>query len=92
MVVSVDGDGVVSSAGAQGRSAEVLLSGGQVCALLRIQPATWRNYVRRGYAPEPVDPGNVDHPPAQRRPRWSLAQVVGYVEGKKRRWHRRPAS
>lgn len=57
---------------------ERLLSTAEVARLLGIQPATWRNYVRRGYAP------TADVPSAS-LPLWRLETVREYRQGRKRR-------
>jgi hypothetical protein len=63
-----------------------LLTGPEVARLLEIQPGTWRNYVRRGYAPKPDDPGV--GPVNRRCPRWRLETVREYRLRGKRPGHR----
>jgi hypothetical protein len=68
-----------------------LMPAAEVASLLGIGAATWRSYVGRGYAPRPVDPGDVLLPAKLRRPRWSLRQVQDYCDNRQRRWFRAPA-
>jgi len=68
-------------------SQDRLLTGPEVAQLLKIDPATWRGYVRRGYAPKADDPD--DTRPVQRRsPRWRLSTVAEYLEKRKGQGHR----
>lgn len=63
-----------------------LLTGKEVAQLLEIDPATWRTYVRRGYAPKADDPGV--GPVNRRTPRWRLETVREYRLNRKGQGHR----
>lgn len=51
-----------------------LLTGPQSAQRAGLAPATWRNYVHRGYAPPPDDPDG-SQPPSRRNPRWHASTV-----------------
>jgi hypothetical protein len=56
-----------------------LLTGTQAAYRLGIEPATWRSYVARGYAPKPDVPDK--HAPANRsNPRWLTSAVDRFAE------------
>lgn len=63
-----------------------LLTGPEVCALLGIEPGTWRTYVCRGQAPVADDPGV--GPANRRTPRWRLSTVREYSRGRRRATNR----
>lgn len=64
-----------------------LLTGPEVARLLGIDPSTWRQYVRRGYAPKPDDP-DADRPVNRRMPRWRVDTVARYRAERKGQGHR----
>lgn len=51
-----------------------LLTGPDAAARIGIAPATWRSYVKRGYAP-PADDPDGDRPANRRNPRWRTSTV-----------------
>ncbi len=67
-------------------SADDLLTGPQIAALLGIGDATWRSYVSRGQAPAPDDPDD-GRPPNRRSPRWRRSTVEQWKAGRRgRQW------
>lgn len=54
-----------------------LLTGAEVAALVHCSPATWRNYVMRGYAPEADEPGT--GPVNRRLPQWRLSTIEQWL-------------
>lgn len=55
---------------------ERFLTGPQVAAILRINPATWRSLVRSGHAPKADDPGV--GPINRRTPRWRVGTIAEF--------------
>ncbi len=84
------GDGSVVLSGPVSVDLDRLMPAAEVAALLGVSAATWRSYVARGYAPQPLDPGDESLSARGRRPRWSLRQVQQYCDGRQRRWFRAP--
>jgi hypothetical protein len=59
-------------------SADVLLTGPEAAARIGLEPATWRSYVSKGYAPAADDP-DAGRPVNRRSPRWLTSTVDDFA-------------
>lgn len=71
-----------------------LLTGPQAAHRIGIDPATWRSYVSKGYAPN-ADYADENAPPNRANPRWLTSTVDLYIanrDGQGARTDRKAAS